>query len=44
VVDIVSSFFTTFDKREKATSIVGTLEEFRMFIAPFGRSDVLPII
>jgi hypothetical protein len=34
MVDVVPSFITAFDKRKKATSVVGTLEEFLVLISP----------
>jgi hypothetical protein len=44
VVDIVSSFLAAFDEREKAASVVGTLEEFLVLISPLRRGDVASII
>jgi hypothetical protein len=34
MVDVVTRFFTTFDEREKATSVVGTLEKPFVLISP----------
>ncbi len=44
MVDVVSSFLAAFDEREKATSVVGTLEEFFMLISPLWGNDVLRVI
>jgi hypothetical protein len=34
MVDVVPSFLAAFDEGKEATAVMGTVEEFRVFITP----------